>query len=200
MEESCRDCFRELESLTLPCLYIFDVIMYCRSKCSFGPWRDIHRHETRGRDNYRAQHHRLTFTQHLPQVDVRLINKLPKNIKNSNSKNQFKTRIKRLLVSRAFYSVDEISCVGRSRLVEHLDRVPSDFGGWSSRSGLRYLTRSASQVKFGATRTDVSLRTSVRLFHLTHGPTRPWQVPLLPQDDREVVAARLVQSSDGRIE
>ncbi|KAG8309282.1 hypothetical protein J6590_089922 [Homalodisca vitripennis] len=41
---------------------------------------DIHRYETRGRDNYRAQHQRLT--RHLPQnVGVRLSNKLPETCK-----------------------------------------------------------------------------------------------------------------------
>ncbi|KAG8242775.1 hypothetical protein J6590_086675 [Homalodisca vitripennis] len=108
MLESCRESFREFEFLTLPCLYIYYVIMYCKSKCTMVRGEDIHRYETRGRDNYRAQHHRLTLTQYLPQqVGVRLINKLPESIKNSNNKSQFKTRIKRLLVSRAFYSVDE---------------------------------------------------------------------------------------------
>ncbi|KAG8270074.1 hypothetical protein J6590_093210 [Homalodisca vitripennis] len=31
---------------------------------------DIHRYETRARDNYRAQQHRLTLTQHLPQQET----------------------------------------------------------------------------------------------------------------------------------
>ncbi|KAG8302764.1 hypothetical protein J6590_025043 [Homalodisca vitripennis] len=65
--ESCRESFRELELLTLPCIYIYDVIMYCRSKCTMVRGEDIHRCETRGRGNYRAQHHRLTLTQHLSQ-------------------------------------------------------------------------------------------------------------------------------------
>ncbi|KAG8312045.1 hypothetical protein J6590_029960 [Homalodisca vitripennis] len=100
------ESFRELEFLTLPCLYIFDVIMYCKSKCTLVRGEDIHRYETRGRDHYRAQHHRLTLTQHLPQqVGVRLINKLTESIKNSSNKKKFKTRVK--LVSSAFYFVDE---------------------------------------------------------------------------------------------
>ncbi|KAG8287046.1 hypothetical protein J6590_047023 [Homalodisca vitripennis] len=91
--ESCWESFRELEFLTLPCI-IFDV------QCTLVRGEDIHRYETRGRDNYRAQHHRLTITQHLPQqVGVRFINELPESIKNSNNKNQLKTRLNRLLVS-----------------------------------------------------------------------------------------------------
>ncbi|KAG8311600.1 hypothetical protein J6590_040153 [Homalodisca vitripennis] len=50
---------------------------------------DLHRYETRGRDNYRAQHHRLTLSRHLPcQVCIRLINKLPESMKTPNNQNK----------------------------------------------------------------------------------------------------------------
>ncbi|KAG8319858.1 hypothetical protein J6590_082668 [Homalodisca vitripennis] len=80
MEESCRESFRELGFMTLPCLYIFEVITYCRSRCTLIRGRDVHQYETRGRDNYRTQHHRLALSQHLPQeVGVKLINRLPES-------------------------------------------------------------------------------------------------------------------------
>ncbi|KAG8260950.1 hypothetical protein J6590_085527 [Homalodisca vitripennis] len=100
--------FGELGLMTLPCLYVFEVIVYCRSRCALISGRDVHQYETRGRDNLRTHQRRLTLSQHLPQqVGVRLINKLPEDIKNSNNLNQFKTRLRRLLVSKAFYSIDE---------------------------------------------------------------------------------------------
>ncbi|KAG8296812.1 hypothetical protein J6590_048887 [Homalodisca vitripennis] len=106
--ESCRESFRELGLLTLPCLYILEVITYCKSKCDLVRGGDVHQYGTRGRDNFRTSQYRLTLSQHLPQqVGVRLINKLPESIKNSNNQNQLKTRLKCLLVSKAFYSVDE---------------------------------------------------------------------------------------------
>ncbi|KAG8272042.1 hypothetical protein J6590_050947 [Homalodisca vitripennis] len=75
--------------------------------CALISGRDVHQYETRGRDNLRTHQRRLT-SQHIPQqVGVRLINKLPEDIKNSNNLNQFKTRLRRLLVSKAFYSIDE---------------------------------------------------------------------------------------------
>ncbi|KAG8298113.1 hypothetical protein J6590_020780 [Homalodisca vitripennis] len=106
--ESCRESFRELELLTLPCLYVLEVIMYCKSKCDLVRGGSVHHYETRGRDNFRTRQYRLTLSQHLPQqVGVRLINKLPESVKLSANQHQFKTRLKRLLVSKAFYSVDE---------------------------------------------------------------------------------------------
>ncbi|KAG8308676.1 hypothetical protein J6590_104170 [Homalodisca vitripennis] len=76
--ESCKGTFRELGLLTLPCLYIYEVIMYCFSKCVLVRDREVHQYETRGRDNFRTQQHRLTLSQHLPQqVVVRLIKQAP---------------------------------------------------------------------------------------------------------------------------
>ncbi|KAG8321770.1 hypothetical protein J6590_040025 [Homalodisca vitripennis] len=34
VRESCREYFGELRLLTLSCLYIFEVIVYCRSRCT----------------------------------------------------------------------------------------------------------------------------------------------------------------------
>uniref|UniRef100_A0A1B6MDI5 Reverse transcriptase domain-containing protein n=1 Tax=Graphocephala atropunctata TaxID=36148 RepID=A0A1B6MDI5_9HEMI len=105
--ESYRGAFRELGLLTLPCLYILEVALYCRSKCALTQGRDVHSYETRGRDNYRTQQHRSAAFERLPsQVGVKIINGLPKCIKNQNL-NLFKTRLKHLLVSSAFYTVDE---------------------------------------------------------------------------------------------
>ncbi|KAG8269909.1 hypothetical protein J6590_096844 [Homalodisca vitripennis] len=106
--ESCRDSFRELGLLTLPCLYMFRVILYCQSKCTLVRGRDFHQYETRARDNFRVHSHRLAVSQHLPhQVGVGLINKLPESVKNATNQIQFKTRLKCLLVSKAFYSLEE---------------------------------------------------------------------------------------------
>jgi exonuclease III len=106
--ESCRNAFRELGLLTLPCLYMYDVINYCKLKCDLVQGRDVHQYITRGRDNYRVQQHRLTVTHHLPeQIGVSLINSLPDEIKQINSFSIFKNRLKRLLVANSYYSIQE---------------------------------------------------------------------------------------------
>ncbi|KAG8267055.1 hypothetical protein J6590_059096 [Homalodisca vitripennis] len=60
------DAFRKLELLTLPCLYILEVALYCRSKCVLMRGIDIHSYETRGRENYRGQQHRTVAFERLP--------------------------------------------------------------------------------------------------------------------------------------
>ncbi|KAG8296284.1 hypothetical protein J6590_060285 [Homalodisca vitripennis] len=84
--ESCRETFGKFGLLTLLCLYVYEVIMYCRSRCVL----------IRGRDNIRIQQFRLTLSQHLPQqFGVKLINNLSEGIKKYNNR---KTRLKCLLV------------------------------------------------------------------------------------------------------
>ncbi|KAG8242937.1 hypothetical protein J6590_055659 [Homalodisca vitripennis] len=79
--ESCKDAFRSLGLLTLPCYFILEVILYCRLKCELEPSRDVHQYGTRGRDNFRLDQHRTTAYGRLPsQVGVRLINRLPDGI------------------------------------------------------------------------------------------------------------------------
>ncbi|KAG8249764.1 Hemicentin-1 [Homalodisca vitripennis] len=105
---SCRDAFRELGLLTLPCLYILDVALYCRFKCELVRGRDVHQYGTRCRDNLRLHPHRTAAFKRLPfEVGVKLINKLPDKIKNLNEPTKFKARLRHFLVLRVFYSVEE---------------------------------------------------------------------------------------------
>ncbi|KAG8248513.1 hypothetical protein J6590_038214 [Homalodisca vitripennis] len=81
--ESCQNTFMELELLTLPCFYIFDVSIYCWSKSAMAQARDFHHYETRGSENYRTQQHRaVTFAMLPSQAGVKSINQLPEGIKN----------------------------------------------------------------------------------------------------------------------
>ncbi|KAG8319861.1 hypothetical protein J6590_082671 [Homalodisca vitripennis] len=107
--ESCRPAFKKLQLLTLLCLYILEAVLFCKSKCALTRGRDVHEYETRGRDNYRTGRHRTVVYEHLPsQAGVRFINSLPDSMKNVQSPKALKTRLKRFLASKAFYSVDEL--------------------------------------------------------------------------------------------
>ncbi|KAG8303680.1 hypothetical protein J6590_002688 [Homalodisca vitripennis] len=106
--KSCKDAFRELGLLILPCLYILEVALYCRLKCELVRGRDVHQYGTRRRDNFRVEQHRTAAFEHLPsQGGVGLINRLPEGIKQLNETKKFKTRLKHFLMSKAFYSTDE---------------------------------------------------------------------------------------------
>ncbi|KAG8246215.1 hypothetical protein J6590_092663 [Homalodisca vitripennis] len=55
-------------------------------------------------ENYRVHHFRLRLPQHFPQQVG--INQQAESKKSATNPNQFKTRLKRLLVSKAFYLVE----------------------------------------------------------------------------------------------
>ncbi|KAG8289920.1 hypothetical protein J6590_094651 [Homalodisca vitripennis] len=57
--------FGELGLLTLPSLYILDVVLYYRFKCVSLRSSDIHQYGTRGRDNFRMAQHRTTVFERL---------------------------------------------------------------------------------------------------------------------------------------
>ncbi|KAG8304915.1 hypothetical protein J6590_082700 [Homalodisca vitripennis] len=78
--ESCKLAFGELGLLTLPRLYILDVVLYCRFKCVSLRGSDVHQYGTRGRDNFRTAQHRTTGferlqTQHITTTDTEEISR-----------------------------------------------------------------------------------------------------------------------------
>lgn len=106
--ESCRDAFRELNVLTLACLYILETVLFCKFKCTLTQGRDVHAYETRGRENFRPEQYRLEAARNLPSnFGVKLLNKLPENIKSETCQPRFKSQLRRFLVEHVFYTVGE---------------------------------------------------------------------------------------------
>ncbi|KAG8272791.1 hypothetical protein J6590_033448 [Homalodisca vitripennis] len=91
--ESCREAFKKLQLLTLPCLYILETTLFCMSTCALTRGRDIHMFETQ-RWFMNACTRRSTD---------------PNSIKDAPTPKALKTRLKRFLVSQAFYNADEFS-------------------------------------------------------------------------------------------
>ena len=80
--ESCRDIFKGIGLLTLPCLYILEVILYCQTNKMLVQSRVTHNYNTRSRDYLQNIHHRTTKFEQLPmQVGIKLFNYLPENFK-----------------------------------------------------------------------------------------------------------------------
>ncbi|KAG8315464.1 hypothetical protein J6590_070187 [Homalodisca vitripennis] len=77
------------------------------SKCALTRGQDIHMYETRGRANYRTGRNRTVVYERLPsQAGVQFLNRLPNSIKHAPTP-ALKTRLKRFLVSQAFYNAGE---------------------------------------------------------------------------------------------
>ena len=60
-------------------------------KCTLTRGRDIHNHNTRGRDNLRTEQHKLKMYERIPsQAGVQFFNKFPEPIKNAQMPTSFK--------------------------------------------------------------------------------------------------------------
>ena len=107
--DSCREVFRDYGFLTLPCIYIYEMLVYCVSKMKLTQGSDIHGINTRHRNVFRQNSHRLEVSSRLPaQAGVRMLNQLPDDVRRYvDFPKLFKTHLKRFLVQNAFYSVDE---------------------------------------------------------------------------------------------
>jgi hypothetical protein len=68
----------------------------------------IHIYNTRNNKNYHIYGHNLELYNSNPSVaDCIFYNKLPKNIKEIENKNQFTRELKKLLTQRCYYSTDD---------------------------------------------------------------------------------------------
>lgn len=107
---SCRELFPQLGILTLPSLYILSCVVFVKSKhlniTTFGD-REID-YNLRYTNNLLLPQHRLSLVANGPTVmPVKLYNHLPHNIKELFSIQKFKFAVKRMLLEKSFYSVQE---------------------------------------------------------------------------------------------
>lgn len=108
-QTSCRNLFRKLGILPLPCIYISEMvswIKYYRGKLKCNS--DLHEHDTR----HKTDLHPLTCRTNMTKnnginMAITLYNRLPKHIKKLDTKHQFKKSVKKYLLQNVFYSVDE---------------------------------------------------------------------------------------------
>jgi hypothetical protein len=91
--------------MTLPCIYIFETIMFTKFKCYLTQGTEIHSYNARNRQNHRPQQYRLNLFSLLPMYDgVKLLNKLPNYIKLENIPKQFKSMLKNYLLNSTIYT------------------------------------------------------------------------------------------------
>ena len=105
---SCRELFRTLKILPVPCVYIMETIYYIQlHKEELKRNLTGHDHETHHRLDFQIQICRTDiFKQSVNNMGIKLYNKLPKYLKKLENTN-FKKQLKLFLLQQTFYSIDE---------------------------------------------------------------------------------------------
>lgn len=104
---TCRNLFRELNIMTLPCVYIWRLLLY--AKRNFDAWPKLNKNNYHTRNLYQLEvpRHRLTFFEGSPQYTaIKLMNKLSNQFK-LLTYDRFKKETKQLLIQNSYYSVAE---------------------------------------------------------------------------------------------
>jgi len=97
---SCRNLFKDLNILTLPCLYISEVVCKIRSNWEqMKENEEIHDHSTCQKSDFHTQYCRTTlFKNGYENVGIKLFNKLPNTIKKVEKTQAFKRRLQKYLM------------------------------------------------------------------------------------------------------
>jgi hypothetical protein len=106
---SCRNLFKDLNILPLPCLYISEVVCCVKSNMEKMKYNEeVHDHCTRQKSDLHIQCCRASlFKNSSANVGIKLYNKLPNKIKRLEKIQEFNRRLKYFLLQHIFYSVDE---------------------------------------------------------------------------------------------
>lgn len=106
---SCKMLFKKYNILPLPCLYILEIasFIYC-NRSDFAQNKDIHGFNTRYKNNFCVPNSRGRIAYTSPgRFGIKIFNRLPEEIKNSNTIFNFKNNLKTFLMTKCFYSIDE---------------------------------------------------------------------------------------------
>lgn len=106
--ESCREHFAMLGILTVPCVYILQCLLYFTEHIeSHSRHSDVHTYETRYRGNFLHDYLRLARARDgTNYFCIKFFNVLPLEVRQLD-RVHFKTRMKRFLLHKAFYSFEE---------------------------------------------------------------------------------------------
>jgi hypothetical protein len=106
---SCRNLFKDLNILPLPCLYTSEIVCCIKANMEEMKYNEeVHEHCTCQKSNLHNQFCRTTpFKNGSAKVGIKLYNKLSNTIKRIKMVQEFKRRLKYFLLQHIFYSVDE---------------------------------------------------------------------------------------------
>jgi hypothetical protein len=105
--DTCKDKFKELQILTVPSLFIFEVIMYVKLNNLIQPHN--HRYNTRNYNiNPSVQHNLKIFETQPSYVGIKYFSKLPPVIKETLDINNFKKRLESYLIEECYYGLPDL--------------------------------------------------------------------------------------------
>lgn len=110
--ESCKPLFKQLNIMPLPCIYIFEVLLFVMKNMnsidSFHKNHQIHNYNTRQCANLHLEGTRTNLCKSgVLHTGITLYNNLPNHIKIIGNFKQFKLALRSFLLSNLFYSVND---------------------------------------------------------------------------------------------
>jgi hypothetical protein len=101
---SCRELFKQLSILPIPCVYIFSLMMFVVSNLgNFQPDNSIHGVNTRNKCLHKPFTHLSSFQKGVYYSGIKLFNSLPKNIMDKKHNKLFKIVLHSYLLNYSFY-------------------------------------------------------------------------------------------------
>ena len=106
---SCRNIFKDLNILTLACIYILEIVLYVKKNFNtFATNNFYHSYSTRERNNLNIPLHNLSKFEESPNyMGIKLYNNIPNCIKNIINVKAFKREMISYLSNMGFYSIEE---------------------------------------------------------------------------------------------
>lgn len=107
--QSCKSLFKEWNILTMPSIYIYELLIYIyKNKQDFPCNHDIHSYQTRNNNKFYIPRFSLNLGKNCPRsLGLKLYNALPQQFKDLQNEKMFGSGIRAFLRQHCFYSVDE---------------------------------------------------------------------------------------------
>lgn len=106
---SCRSLFKEMKLLTMPCIFIYEVLIFVKTNYSSFLTNNFHHdYDTRNSNALVTPQHNLSIFENNPfYVGIKFFNKLPVHIKSIENSKTFKNCLRNFLLDKSFYDVNE---------------------------------------------------------------------------------------------
>lgn len=105
--ESCRNLFKQLGILTLPCILLLNLLVYAKTELNTNTLNSHHMYNTRNGTTLEIPLHRLAKYKQSPKyLAIKVYNHLPDRYKNLQLK-CFKLELKKILINKCYYSLNE---------------------------------------------------------------------------------------------